>query len=135
MADLTEKKVARLVSALGLDPAGHTGAPLTFAIDEDWTVAINGNRETLTAAPRGCMPMPIEADEMCFWYRGWFAGWLRPARRSAGLRETDIVAVEDAANVHTLRAALDAAIIHAAGRSAANVAAPGVERELEPVRA
>lgn len=135
MSDLTEKKVARLVLALGLDPAEHAGAPLAVVIDENWVVAINGNEDTLTAAPRGCMPMPVEADEMCFWYRGWFAGWLRPARRGPGLRETGIVAVEDAASVHTLRAALDAAIVHAVGRSAANAVAPGAERELEPVRA
>jgi hypothetical protein len=130
LSDLTEDKVARFVSVLGLDPAGDAEAALVVAIDDDWVVAINRHTHTVTVAPGGCLPISIEADEMCFWYRGWFAGWLRPARSGPG-RETDIVAVEGAANVRTLRAALDAAIIRAVGRSRAP--APEVERRREPV--
>ncbi|HEX4213542.1 MAG TPA: hypothetical protein VIA06_09500 [Candidatus Dormibacteraeota bacterium] len=130
MSDLTEKKVARLMSALGLDPARRRDGPLVVAIDGDWVVAINGGADTVAAAPRGCMPMSVEADEMCFWYRGWFAGWLRPVRSGPGLRETDIVAVEDAANVHTLRAALDEAIIRAAGHSPAEAPAPRARKRV-----
>jgi hypothetical protein len=76
--------------------------------------------------------MSIDPDEMCFWFRGWFAGWLRPVRNGPGLRETDIVAVEDAANVYTLRAALDRAIARAADPRRRMEPVP---RPLEAVRA
>ena len=47
-------------------------------VDEQWTFAINGNREPQRCKPPGSMGLDISPFEAAVWFNGWLAATMGP---------------------------------------------------------
>jgi hypothetical protein len=79
---------------LGVAPLNQLPAPWVEKIDEQWTIAINGQETKQRIEPTGAMAADVPPYYAAVWYNGWLAGLLTPF--------DGILAAGEAANEDTL---------------------------------
>jgi len=72
-------RLVDLAAALGVSEINQLPGCWIHRIDDDWTVAANGHREPMRAAPGGAMDVEILPFEMAIWWHGWLAGIIGPS--------------------------------------------------------
>jgi hypothetical protein len=99
-------KVVDLAIARGAERINSLPGCWVHAVDEHWTVAVNGHAEPTSAEPEGAMAVDVPPYCVAVWWHGWLAGFVTAA---GGV----IAAHPDGANEDRLIADLDSAIAKA----------------------
>ncbi len=96
-------KIIALTQYLGVMNIKSLGKPWVHAVDERWTIAINGQPVAMAVEIDQTMGVAaLEPYHAAVWYNGWLAGIFSPAG--------GVFAAGSGANEETFAAAIDAAI-------------------------
>lgn len=92
---------ARYAESVGVSKINELPGAWVAFVDDNWTIAMNGHRESVAVEPEGCMAVDdLPPFTLAAWWNGWLAGMIDPA---GGI----IAAHPEGANEERLLAALD----------------------------